>query len=104
MEPIFKKFLIQVRIFSFLNELAYKHEPAKSNHIKAFYAMEKHTFTLNHDLESIQQKQIITKLPTIKAFTDYYLNEREEPPQYKMITNVDDILKLKLLKIQRNYT
>ena len=53
-----------------------------------------HVYALNHDLKSIQQKQIITTIPTIKASTDYYLNEREEPPQYKMITNLNDILKI----------
>ena len=51
--------------------------------------------TLNYDLSKIQQKQLITKLPTIKSHTDYYINEREEPPQFKMIECIDDILKIK---------
>ena len=98
MEAVFKKFNIQVRIFNFVNEVIYKYEPEKRNHhIKTFYAMVKnnHIYTLNHDLSKIQQKQLITKLPTIKAHTDYYINEREEPPQYKMIKCIDDILKIK---------
>ena len=97
MEAVFKKFNIQVRIFNFVNEIIYKYEPEKRNHhIKTFYAMVKnsHIYTLNHDLSKIQQKQLITKLPTIKAHTDYYINEREEPPQYKMIKCIDDILKI----------
>ena len=53
---------------------------------------------MNHDLKSIQQKQIITKTHTIKASTDYYLNERGEPPQYKMITSLNDILKIETTK------
>ena len=97
MEAVFKKFSIQVRIFNFVNEVIYKYEPEKRNHhIKTFYTMGKnnHIYTLNHDLSKIQQKQLITKLPTIKAHTDYYINEREEPPQYKMIKCIDDILKI----------
>ena len=88
MEAVFKKFNIQVRIFNIVNEVIYIFEPEKGNHhIKAFYAMvnNNHIYTLNYDLSKIQQKQLITKLPTIKAHTDYYINEREEPPQYKMI-------------------
>ena len=98
MEAIFMKFNIQVRIFHFVNELIYKYDPEKRNHhIKTFYAMVKnnHIYTLNHDLSKIQQKQLVSKLPTIKARTDYYINEREEPPQYKMIKCIDDILKIK---------
>ena len=65
----------------------YKCDPdINSRHIKPFYAMVKnsHIYALNHDLKSIQQKQLITKIPTVKASTDYYINEREEPPLYKM--------------------
>ena len=68
----------------------------RNHHIKTFYAMVKnnHIYTLNYDLCKIQQKQLITKLPTIKAHTDYYINEREEPPQYKMIKCIDDLLQI----------
>ena len=97
MEAVFKQFNIQLRIFNFVNEVIYKHEPEKRNHhIRAFYAMVKNNriYTFNYDLSKIQQKQLITKLPTIKAHTDQYINEREEPPQYKMIKCMDDILKI----------
>ena len=30
--------------------------------------------------------------------TDYYLNEKEAPPKYRMIKDIDDILKLNLDK------
>ena len=99
MEAVFNAFNIQVRIFNFVNELVYKYEPARRNHhIKTFYAMVKnnHIYTLNHDLNSIQQKQMDTTMPKVKASTDYYLNEREEPPQFKMIENLDDIMKIKV--------
>ena len=55
-----------------------------------------HIYTLNHDLSKIQRTQLITKIPTVKAHTDYYINEREEPPRYKMIKQIDDTLKMKI--------
>ena len=98
MEAAFKQFKIQVRIFNFVNELIYNYDPEKRNHhIKTFFARVKnnHIYPLNHDLSKIQQKQLVSKLPTIKAHTDYYIYEREEPPQYKMIKCIDGILKIK---------
>ena len=68
-----------------------------NHHITTFYAMVKNNriYTLNHGLSKIRQKQLITKIPTINAHTDYYLNEREEPPQHNMMKCIDDILKIK---------
>ena len=101
MEPVFKMFNTQVRIFNFLNQIIYKYEPEKRNHhIKTFYAMIKnsHIYTLNHDLNSIQHKKSCNGLPIIKASTDYYLNEKEEPPPFKMIAFLNDILKIETEK------
>ena len=67
--------------------------------IKTLYAMVKnnHIYALNYDLKSVQQNQSSTSL-VVKATTDYYLNEKEAPPKYRMIKDIDDILKLKLEK------
>ena len=35
-------------------------------------------------------------LRTIRASTDYYLNEKDEPPKFRMIKYLDDMLKLKV--------
>ena len=99
MEAVFKQFKIPCRIYDCCNKLIYKCDPdINSRHIKPFYAMVKnsHIYAMNHDLKSIQQKQLITKIPTVKASTDYYINEREEPPLYRMIKNIDDILNIKV--------
>ena len=98
MGKVFKEFGIQARIFNFFNQIIYKYDPPKSNHhIKVFYAMVKnsHIYTLNHDLKSIQQKQNLDR-PIVKATTDFYINNKENPTYYKMIDNVNDILKLEL--------
>ena len=103
MEKVFKEYNIQVRIFDFCNILIYKHDPENRNHhIKTFYAMVKnnHIYVLNHDLKSLQQKQSCN-IPTVKASTDYYISRREEPPKYKMINNVIDILKIEIVEGQK---
>ena len=99
METVFQQFKIPSRIYGCCNKLIYKCDPnINSRRIKPFYAMVKnrHIYALNHDLKSIQQKQLITKIPTVKASTAYYINEREEPPLYKMIRNIHDILSIEV--------
>ena len=98
MELVFKAFKIPVRIYDYNTRLIYKYSPEiNSRHIKPLYAMVKnnHIYALNHDLKSIQQKQDCS-LPTVKASTDYYLNEKEQPPKYRMIRCLNDILNLEV--------
>ena len=98
MEQVFKQYRIQVRIFDFMNRLIYKHDPEKRNHhIETLYAMVKnnHIYVLNHDLKSIQQGQANKNSLDVKASTDYYLNEKDEPPEFRMIKNINEILKIK---------
>ena len=54
-----------------------------------------HIYALNYDLKSVQQNQSSTSL-VVRASSDYYLNENEAPPKYRMIKDIDDISKLKL--------
>ena len=97
MEQVFKQYRIQVRIFNFMNRLIYKHDPEKRNHhFKTLYAMVKnnHIYVLNHDLKSIQQGQANKYSPVVKASTDYYLNEKDEPPEFRMIKDINEILEI----------
>jgi hypothetical protein len=98
MEKVFIEFNIQARIFDYFNRLIYKYDPPKRNHnIKCFYALLKnnHIYSLNHDLKTLQQKHI-PKMHVVKASTDYYINEVEEPPKYKMISDINDILNIEI--------
>ena len=52
-------------------------------------------YALNYDLKSVQQNQPSRSL-VVRASSDYYLNENEAPPKYRMIKDIDDISKLKL--------
>ena len=98
MQKVFEEYNLQVRVYSFFSHLIYKYDPPKRNHhIKRLYAMVKnnHIYALNHDLKSVQQNQSSTSL-VVRATTDYYLNKKEAPPKYRMIKDIDDILRLKL--------
>ena len=56
-----------------------------------------HIYALNYDLKSVQQNQSSTSLvQVVRASSDYYLNENEAPPKYRMIKDIDDMSKLKL--------
>ena len=97
MHPVFQEYNLQVRVYDFFSHLVYKYDPPKRNHnIKTLYAMvkNKHIYALNYDIKSVQQNQSSKSL-VVKATTDYYINEKEAPPKYRMIKDIDDILKLK---------
>ena len=81
-----------------MNRFIYKYDPEKRNHhIKTLYAMVKnnHIYVLNHNLKSIQQGQANKYSPIVKASTDYYLNEKDEPPKFRMIKDINEILEIK---------
>ena len=98
MDKVFKAFKIPARIYNSFNKMIYKHEPEHNKRrIKPFYAIVKnsHIYTINNDLKSIEHKQNEEeKRPLVKASTDYHLNEKEEPPEFKMIRDTHDILKM----------
>ena len=103
MQKVFEEYNLQVRVYNFFSHLVYKYDPPKRNHnIKTLYAMVKnnHIYALNHDLKSVQQNQSSTSL-VVRATTDYYLNEKEAPPKYRMIKDGDSILKIKLDKDEK---
>ena len=35
---------------------------------------------------------------SVKASTDYYISDKEEPPKFKMINDIDDILKIDIVE------
>ena len=98
MDKVFKHYRIPARIFDCCENLIYRHEPEEANKkLKCFYAFVKnsHIYTMNNDLKSIQQKLgNVGKKPIVKATTDYHINEKEEPPQFIMIRDAYEILKL----------
>ena len=101
MQKVFEEYNLQVRVYNFFSHLVYKYDPPKRNHnIKTLYAMveNNHIYALNYDIKSIQQNQSSTSL-VVRATTDYYLNEKEAPPKYRMIKDIDDILNSSLIRM-----
>ena len=106
MEAVFKQSKIPCRIYDCCNKLIYKCDPDKKSRPHQTIlcnGQNSHIYALHHDLKSIQQKQLITKIPTVKASTDYYINEREEPPLYKIMRNIDDILSITVDEKQKRH-
>ena len=58
---------------------------------------EKHVYTLNHDLKTLQQKyKDEYDLSIIRANPNYQINENKEIHPYKMIQSIDDVLNMLL--------
>ena len=98
MAKVFEHFNLQVRIYDVFNTLIYKRDPIKRNHhIPALYAIVKnnHIYTASDNVNML--KQMIPKSSnyniSVKASSDYHINEKEEPVECKMITSLDDIRK-----------
>ena len=98
MVKVFEHFNLQVRIYDVFDTLIYKRDPIKRNHnIPALYAIVKnsHIYTVSDNLNML--RQMLPKISnfniSVKASSDYHLDEKEEPVECKMITCLDDIRK-----------
>ena len=98
MAKVFEHFNLQVRIYDAFENLIYKRDPIKRNHhIPALYAIVKnnHIYTVSDNMNML--RQMLPKSSSydisVKASSDYHLNEKAEPVECKMITSLDDIRK-----------
>ena len=53
-----------------------------------------HIYTLNHDMKSLKGTPNVEDVHKLKIHSNYHTSSRETPIKYKMIENLDDILKL----------
>ena len=99
MASVFEEFGIPARIFDFNCSLIYKYDPPTHAHrIKAFNGLvkNKHIYVLNHDLKSLKRGDMDgEKELSVKVSDNYYINDREEPRECKMIDTIEDLLHLK---------
>ena len=100
MENVFEAYGIPARIFDFNCNLIYKYDPPSHAHrIKTFNGLvkNKHIYVLNHDLKSLKQGERgdDEKQLSVKVSDNYYINDREEPRECKMIDSIQDLLQLK---------
>ena len=98
MAKVFEHFNLQVRIYDVFDTLIYKRDPIKRNHhIPALYAIVKNKsiYTVSDNMNML--RQMLPKSSnydiSVKASSDYHLNEEEEPVECKMITSPDNIRK-----------
>ena len=99
MASVFEAFGIPARIFDFNCSLIFKYDPPTYSHrIKTFNGLvkNKHIYVLNHDLKSLKRSEMGTeKELSVKVSDNYYINDREEPRECKMIDTIEDLLHLK---------
>ena len=99
MERVFEAFGIPARIFDFNCSLIFKYDPPTHAHrIKTFNGLvkNKHIYVLNHDLKSLKRSEMGSeKELSVKVSDNYYINDREEPRECKMIDTIEDLLHLK---------
>ena len=101
MDAVFKQFDIKARIYDIDSNLIYKHDPKDfySKNIIMFNGLVKnsHIYTLNHDLVRLKANPNVEDVHKLKIHSNYYTSSRETHIKYKMIENLDDIFKLKLI-------
>ena len=110
MERVFEAFGIPARIFDVNCSLVYKYDPPTHGHrIKTFNGLvkNKHIYVLNHDLKSLKRGEMGGEKGasadasrgfrdlSVKVSDNYYINDREEPRECKMIDTIEDLLHLK---------
>ena len=50
---------------------------------------------MKHNLASLKKKESGVELYKFRIGNSYYINNREEPPKYKLIDGIDDVMSLK---------
>ena len=97
--PFFVKDKLMLRVFDVFYKLIFKYDPpVENNNNKPMYVLADgdHVYTLNHDLKRLEQKQEEEGESdyVVSASTDYNIREDRDVVSHKMISHIDDILKI----------
>ena len=96
---LFKEYNIKARLYDVDGNVIFKHDPEeyKSMRIPTFNGLIKnnHIYTINNNLTSLKAQTNEVKDFNLKISSNYYINNREAPIQYKMIKKIDDIVQLR---------
>ena len=93
----FEKYNLQLRVINEFGKIIYKYDPEKRNrHHKAMFCMVKgnHIYTLNCDIKSLEQNQNKELETVVTASSECITYEEAASSPCKMISNINDILKL----------
>ena len=98
MDKVFKFFNIPVRLYNFTGALIYEYNPEnyEKGRVKIFRGLVKnnHIYLLNHDLDTLRQIQPKDKYNAFITTSKFYITDRTEPVEYKMLDNVDELLNM----------
>ena len=98
MKKVFTFFNIPVKLYNFQCQLLYRFEPNdfKNGRRKTiFVAMIKnnHVYPINANQDTLAQLKHVKPLE-LTASSNFYINDRDEPPKYKMFGHIDELLKM----------
>ena len=97
MDIVFKHFNIPAKLYSFTNQIIFKHEPTTRAHtrIRTFLGLVKNNliYTINYNIESLRQKAQVENCKFTTPNT-HYLYSKDEPIKYNAIDSVDEIFEL----------
>ena len=97
MKKVFTFFNIPVKLYNFQSQLLYKFEPTNySRNTRLFLALIKnnHVYPINTNLQKLNHIQDEKDL-SLTASSSFYINDKTEPPKFKMFCHIDELLKMK---------
>ena len=95
--PFFKQYKLKLRVFDVFGKMICRQDPeTRNDNNKAMYCMVKgnHVYTLNYNIDSLEKKMDANPEFYVKARPDYYIGEEKQEQNYKMISRIDDLLKV----------
>ena len=94
--PVFKPYKLKLRVFDVVGKMICRQDPeTRNDNNKAMYCMVKgnHVYTLNYNID-LEKKMDANPEFYVKAHSDYHIGEEKREQNYKMISHIDDLIKL----------
>ena len=98
MQPVFQFFNIPVKIYNCVARPVYEFIPNKykyDRHTNIFTGMIKnnHLYPINANWDRLNQMKELKPFE-LKASTNFYINDTDKPPVYKIFSHIDELLKM----------
>ena len=98
MKPIFKFFSIPVKLYNCECQLLFQYIPdnyKNNRHTQIFTGMIKnnHIYPINANWDRLNQLDV-SDPKELKVSNNFYINDMDEPPTYKIFSHIDELLKL----------
>ena len=98
MKPIFKFFSIPVKLYNCECQLLFQYIPdnyKNNRHTQIFTGMIKnnHIYPINANWDRLNHLDV-SDPKELKVSSNFYINDMDEPPTYKIFSHIDELLKL----------